>query len=592
MRRVFAALVLAWCAAVALAQPYTIRRFSVDAELNAKGSMTVTERIAVRFNESRRGIFRMIPVKYDTGRGMGRDIQFRLLGVTDDSGSPLQTHLDWQGRDVNIRVGNPDVWLPPGTETTYVFRYTVSGALNWIEHNSDWEPTVELYWNLTGDEWDAPMEAVDFRVRFPEVPAPKPLRARVYYGPLGSRLNDTISEPGELAGAQTRTTLKLSRSEVSGERPQPVPPHNGLTLVLALPYDSIAKPTPLEVAAGVASANLGLLNPLLMLLIFGGAWWKLGRDRKDATLEVQFEPPDRVSAEEAGTLLDETVDSRDIAGALVQLAVRGCLVFQARETGFLRKRTVTDIVLTGDQPKQPLSPTQEELLRLLRRCEQPIDDAELKEHVGPQVATLKKSVFDSLVARGYYSANPETTRGVASVLAVVAGVGLAVFLEMLTPTETIFATLVGGAVGVVIGLVFAWQMPRRTAMGHVVRSKVRGFEHFMHGRRSYMEWFAQKNPDQALFEEYLPYAVAFGAVHEWSKAFAERNVQNPSWYHSPVTDVFIWSTFAHDLERSTQRLAAAATTPPRSDGASGGSSGFGGGGFSGGGFGGGGGGSW
>ena len=136
-------------------------------------------------------------------------------------------------------------------------------------------------------------------------------------------------------------------------------------------------------------------------------------------------------------------------------------------------------------------------------------------------------------------------------------------------------------------------IPKRTQKGADMANQVKGFEAAMRGRRNYLEWVADKKIAEAKYEEYLPYAIAFGLVQQWSDTFKEVVTGSPSWYHAPYM-INSWSMnhFVNDLDSSTRSLGAAATTPPRTSSSSG-SSGFSsGGGFSGGGFGGGGGGSW
>ena len=91
-----------------------------------------------------------------------------------------------------------------------------------------------------------------------------------------------------------------------------------------------------------------------------------------------------------------------------------------------------------------------------------------------------------------------------------------------------------------------------------------------------------------LFTRYLPYAIVFGDVERWARAFrtlGDREIR-PSWYVGPGP--FTAAAFASSIDHfSSSTVGAIASTPGGSGG-----SGFGGGGFAGGGGGGGGGGSW
>ena len=50
---------------------------------------------------------------------------------------------------------------------------------------------------------------------------------------------------------------------------------------------------------------------------------------------VQYEPPDSLTPAEAGTLMDNSADMRDITATLVDLAVRGHLRIEEREVSAL-----------------------------------------------------------------------------------------------------------------------------------------------------------------------------------------------------------------------------------------------------------------
>jgi uncharacterized membrane protein len=97
--------------------------------------------------------------------------------------------------------------------------------------------------------------------------------------------------------------------------------------------------------------------------------------------------------------------------------------------------------------------------------------------------------------------------------------------------------------------------------------------------------FAEK---AELFTQYLPYAIVFGCVHRWAKAFEGIDTTSSvsSWYQGQ--GAFTPILFASSLEGFSSNLSTAVAQTPAGSGGSGG----GGGGFSGGGGGGGGGGAW
>jgi uncharacterized membrane protein len=149
---------------------------------------------------------------------------------------------------------------------------------------------------------------------------------------------------------------------------------------------------------------------------------------------------------------------------------------------------------------------------------------------------------------------------------------------------------VAAGITFIIVAVFGWLMPRRTMAGARTHTWLRGFEEFL--ERVEKDRLERLVDSPAVFEKFLPFAMAFGVENSWARAFEGLATQPPSWYHTADGRAFRPNLFVADLGRMTNAAGSAMTSAPRSSGGGGssGSSGFGGGGFSGGGFGGGGGG--
>src|SRR4029077_14774819 len=124
-----------------------------------------------------------------------------------------------------------------------------------------------------------------------------------------------------------------------------------------------------------------------------------------------------------------------------------------------------------------------------------------------------------------------------------------------------------------------------TAAGRDVMQHTLGFRLYMTTAEKYRQQFAEK---AEIFTQLLPYAIVFGCVDRWAKAFEGLDTPAGStWYVG--RGPFQAALLAGSLQSMNSNLSSAiSSAPPRS----GSGSGFGGGGFSGGGGGGGGGGAW
>jgi len=139
-------------------------------------------------------------------------------------------------------------------------------------------------------------------------------------------------------------------------------------------------------------------------------------------------------------------------------------------------------------------------------------------------------------------------------------------------------------VGMVL-IVTARFMPQRTPAGRDVMQHALGCRLYMNTAEKYRQQFAEK---AEIFTQLLPYAIVFGCVTRWAKAFEgiDTSASN-TWYVGSTP--FQAALLASSLQSMNGSISSAISASPPSSGTS---SGFGGGGFSGGGGGGGGGGSW
>lgn len=587
--RLWAAIAL-WvlCVAFSWADGFIINRFDTAVKLNSNGSMRVEESIQVTFLAPRRGIFRVIPVDYDTGRGFLRRVQLSSFHVDDGTGNKTRVKISRQGNNVNIRIGDPDITLPEGTQRTYRIRYTALGMMNWFDASSDWEPNAELYWNATGNEWDVAIEQSSVSVTFPQIKADDPIRARVFAGAYGSSESNQILGIGQKENGDTATTVSLTSNTLEVQRIQPLYPGEGLTFVLTLPASSIAKPSFWQQMQLFLIPNLGFGLPLLALLFMPLAWWRYGRDPKSGPMVVSYEPPEGMSGPLIGTFYDQRIDRSDLAALFVSLAVKGKIQIIEDLGGH------SNIKVIKESDESGLDSAELKLYQLLKLERGLITRNDLRECVAPHLSNIQHALFQDLIDRGYYQHHPTWIKAGWTLggMAVLGALGFVIFA--MNPLNSPLHLIIGGGLAALITFGFAQYMPKRTVKGARVLGRVAGFRDFiLRAKEKELEWMAKKEPSAALFEEYLPHAMAFGLVKQWTRAFEGVLVEPPDWYVGYAGRPFYFHTFGDSLSDFGNEVGHAAVTPPRSDGASGGGSGWsGGGGFSGGGFGGGGGGSW
>jgi len=569
---------LAAAASVALADrgAYVIRSFHTALEVERDGDVMVAERLEVDFSAPRHGIYRSIPVRYTDPRGFGYALGFRLLEVTDDEGNRQRVKQSRDGRYVNLRIGDPDREVTGSV--IYIIRYRVRDALvARPEHD-------ELYWNATGNEWQAAIEHASATVRLPEAVDDAALETAAYVGRFGSRESGALLDrPGP--------------AEVAFASPRPLGPLEGLTVAVAWPRGLVSRPSAALRVARFLGENWVLAVPLLVLVTMLRLWWLRGRDPAGrGSVVVRYEPPEGVSPGEIGTVVDENVDKRDLTATLVDLAVRGHVRIRVdKKEGFLGLFSSESVVFerldAGDGERLLLH--EQRLLDALFAGGSEVEMDDLRAKFYRHVPEIKDALYARVVDRGYFAGKPSRVRAAwvgiglaAGAVTFLLGWGWVMVRGGILPHALIVPIVAAVATAIACSS-FAPAMPRRTRRGVELREWALGFEEFVdrvEGER------LEQDRARNVFESLLPYAMALGVAAAWARRFeGVYAAGSPGWFvgHDPGA---AWSTrgFERTLSHAMDRTASAMTEAPRSSG----SSGSGGGGSSGGGGGGGGGGSW
>ncbi|MSR03488.1 MAG: DUF2207 domain-containing protein [Gemmatimonadetes bacterium] len=545
-----------------------IERFDAAITVNRDGTIDVVETITARFAGSWNGLFRTIPVEYRTPQGFNWTIRLDFIDATDEQGRVLKTEAARERHYLKYKV-----WVPGALDATktIVLRYRAKNGLRFFEDHD------ELYWNATGDEWDVPIQSASATVILP--PDAAGIRATAFNGSYGATSRDAsvITE-----GTTTRVTL-----------PAPLAFREGLTIVVGWNKGLVSEPTTGDRALGFLAANWPLLIPIPVFFGMFALWRRRGRDPKRRPISVQYDPPPGMSPAEAGTLLDNSADMRDITGTLIDLAVRGYLKIEEKEEKSLFGLISTEEFVFHRQPVPAGSTDLKEHERAVLdgifggSGRSTIELSELENRFYKILPTIRNGIFAELVAKKYYRTRPDSVHGAAMFGAVALGAAIGIGGAILSPHVNLTPVpfIVAGALSAIIAGIFGYFMPARTEAGARALERVRGFEEFLERVEGDRLRDFVKTPE--LFERCLPFAMAFGVEKQWAKAFQGIYTTPPTWYAGGNYASFNAASFSHRLSTMSTRAESAMTSAPRSSsgsGFSGGSSGGGGGGGGGGGF--------
>ena len=110
----------------------------------------------------------------------------------------------------------------------------------------------------------------------------------------------------------------------------------GLTADVYITKGVLTQPSKLTQAIWFLRSNVIVLLPLWAFVVMFFFWWTKGRDPKpDISVAPMYEPPKDMTPAEVGTLMDDAVHPRDITSTLVDLAVKGYLKIEEKESKVL-----------------------------------------------------------------------------------------------------------------------------------------------------------------------------------------------------------------------------------------------------------------
>jgi uncharacterized membrane protein len=563
-----ALLLLLALATTASAREIKIEKFSAEIFIQQDASLDVNETIDVNFIGAWHGLYRTIPVEYVTPQGFNYSLFVKLEGATDAAGQPLKVESSRQGHYLKWKIYVDDA---TDVDRTIHLHYRVRNGLKFFEDHD------ELYWNVTGDEWDVPVNDASAQILLP--PGVTGVHTNVFTGSFGSTARD-----GE---ASTSGSI----IEVSMDRPLAF--HEGLTVAVAFDKGFVKEPGTADLIGQFFESNWPLFIPLIAFFIMF-LLWSRGRSPRVGPVAVQYEPPDGLTPAEAGTLVDEQAAMRDITATIVDLAVRGYIVIEEKEKSgiagmLLHSKDYTFHLKKGLGEWTGLKAHELALLAGIfsNGAVMDVDLSSLQNVFYKSLPGIKNGIFDALMKRGYFQHRPDYVRSGYIFGGIAIGVSIFLMGNWLSQKTGVvllpffIAALASGAI--VAG--FGWFMPARTADGAKALAGVLGFEDFLtHVESDHMNRISQ-TPET--FEKFLPFAMALGVEKKWVGAFQNIYSQPPSWYQGNYSSGgFYPIMFVNSLDHMTMSASSVMASAPRSSGGSG----FGGGGSSGGGFGGGGGG--
>lgn len=563
---------------------WQINQFLSGIEILPSGIVEITETINVDFfNNSKHGIFRDIPYIYSSDKGE----TYTRITVRNvlQNGQPAKFQKSENGSFINLKIGDPDRTITG--VNTYTINYTAEGILKSFEEYD------ELYWNVTGNNWDVDILSAKAQVI---LPFDSLLKSACFQGPAGSTDNCSFSQiENKFANFASTRSLML------GE---------GLTVVVGfqkgmVPILSVERPPsmwekfiswPSQITLFTA-LTAGIGTVLFLWFKYGRDYWFAGNlfsKKTDSgtvkpvgvreTISVEFTPPDNLRPAEIGVIMDEYAHTHDVTSTIIDLAGRGFLTIAEIPKKWLFGSIDYALSKTAKSHAGLLG-YEKKLLEKLFNNRDSVKISDLKTTFYEELKEIKNELYTGIVSRKYFPSNPDQVRTKYFIIAIITiSLGFFAGFFSLSLENIYIADISLGAI--ISGIILAGAssfMPRKTAYGRETYRRILGYKMFINSAEKYRQQFFEK---KNLFNEVLPYAIVFGLTEKFAKAMKDIGLETakPAWYTG--AHPFNTHVFASSINSFSSSMSGAIASAPKSSGFSGG------GGYSGGGFGGGGGGSW
>jgi uncharacterized membrane protein YgcG len=628
--------------AIRAAQMEQILDFHSDVTLGEDATLQVTETIAViaANNQIVHGIYRDFPTQYRDAFNNKHTVGFQVISASrDSSDEPFRIENVSNGK--RVYIGHPDAIVPRGRHV-YTVTYSTNRQIGFFKDHD------ELFWNVTGLGWAFTVQHASATVHLPLTIPSGQVQLSGFTGPQGSRRTDL------------NTSTQDSVFEFTTNRP--LPPHEGLTILLTWPKGYFTEPTFSEKVASFFQDNrdaLFLAGCFLTIFVYYLiAWSAVGRDPERGVVMARYEPPQNLSPAAMRYLQRMGFDNKTFAAAILDMAVRGYLTIKPQAGSYVLHRNgkdesvlspdekpVAEFLFAGRDQIWLHNENYQSIQGALRALKKWLAAAEQKTYFVTNSRYLVPPIVLSIVVVIFYLSilgNPQVAGGVflsiwltvwtfgvvrllarakdawrgvlyrhSSVLSEAADTGKALmatvfalpflffecfgFFFLLKMTSLALVLFVVGCVG--LHLVFLYLMKAPTMVGRQLMDQVEGFKMFLgavDGDRLNRAAPPQQTP--AIFEKFLPYALALDVEQDWANKFSgvlagagaapdsASHAYTPSFYLGSGWNGngFNGTDFASSFSSSlTSAISSSATAP--GSGAGGGSGGSGGGGGGGGG---------
>jgi hypothetical protein len=530
------------------AQQERIILFKSDITVNTDASLLVRETISVKSTGEtiKHGIVREFPTHYKNYHGTHYVVDFDLHEILQDN-RPTEYSIHNASNGKKIYIGDKNRLIDPGVHT-YTLIYSTQRQLGFfVDHD-------ELYWNVTGNGWRLPIDAVEAVVHLPPDIEQQQIHVEAHTGVQDSTGVDCDAS--------------INDHEVIFVTTRPLRTYEGLTIAVEWPKGFVTEPSWIQKIRWFMRDN-GLIAVAISALLLFFVWYlfcwlRVRRKNRPGVVIPLFYPPHGMSPSAMGFMQTMKCSDSLLSPDIIHLAVKGFIKISSKKgslTFFPFATSSYTLTCSKDlqvlQQDTRLSTYEIKLLSTLF-AQNPVLTVNEKNSriIKNALAIVKKQCTQY----GHFIERSIIALLIGSSIAVMGGISLV----MLMPPAVIFVFLL-----VSISISFLSFLKSYTLEGRKLQDAMDGFKLYLTTAETERLKIIGTPPIKTptLYETYLPYAMALGVEEQWTHQFTpifaalerEGHPYTPLWY---VGRPWRGESFASSMHNSFNNAISSASTPP------------------------------
>jgi len=263
-------------------------------------------------------------------------------------------------------------------------------------------------------------------------------------------------------------------------------------------------------------------------------------------------PPSSLAPALAGVLMKEKVDSRTIAGTIIDLAQRGLIDIYNKEAdfSFIQKGQFTldeaDLIRNKNIRKFELFL----LAKIFKQNQFKSTQEDISYRIGhrlfsDKIAKAYQEIYREIFSLGYYDGNPQEIHNRYKYYGLLTMFGgfLGVLVSAILTPDPKFLSLFWVAMMLIGELIIKYSsnMPILSETGKIEAKKWQAFKNYLSDSKPL------KANDTKELEKYLSYAIVLGVEKEWIARYRESTYMTPVWFGSSKTNRLDIVSFSREL---------------------------------------------